>query len=112
VSIQAGFEYILDIEKELLPDPIVWVKSKLKPKYVSWEDINGKIVKVKSRTRILSVYYIVILDDIPEDPFYVSKKFLKEITFQNTVKCVCEIRALMNCGCQCGAFQKENSINE
>jgi hypothetical protein len=110
--IKAGHEYLLTIDKSIHKDPIVWVNpNRVTFQYSTWGEIDKKIVKVKSKTRILTTYYIVSLVDLPEEFFYVPKNFLDEIKVQNTVKCTCEIYLLMNRGCQCGAFQKEKNLS-
>jgi hypothetical protein len=109
---QIGHDYRLDIKSDLYDEPIAWVNSSSRKLYDTWEEINGDIVKVKAETMIMSTYYIVTLLRYPKDTFYVPKKLLMELTRRLTISCQCVLQLLINHGCQCGAFKKEQASSK
>ena len=105
-----GYHYILEIDKDLYGEPITWAIGKRVAKYSTFGEIDGKIVKVNSISRIMAFYCLVSLNEIPRNKFYVSSKVLKEIKHTpSAAKCTCELHLLCNMGCQCGAIEEERS---
>ena len=104
---QIGKDYRLTVPIDQLDEPITWARASQSP-YKFWRDVSGKVVRVRSSTRILTNYFLVNLIDLPAEKFYIPKGYLEEIIVPNLVKCTCHIWTLMNRGCQCGAFEKEN----
>ena len=103
-----GSEYRLDIDLTMRDEPISWANGgTLKSGYVTWSDIDGLIVKVKSRTSLVKTFYVVSLVDLPKRHFFVPSDFLMEITKRLPIPCSCDLLLLINRGCQCGAFKKE-----
>lgn len=106
---KVGHDYRLDIKNDLFDEPIAWVNNSSKKLYATWGEIDGEIVKVKAKTMIMSTYYIVTLLQHSKDTFYVPKKLLMELTRRLPIPCTCELRILVNRGCHCGAFKKEQA---
>jgi hypothetical protein len=106
---QIGHDYRLDIKNDLHDEPIAWVNNSSKKLFDTWGEINGNIVKVKAETMIMSTYYIVTLLQHPKDTFYVPKKLLMELTRRLAIPCQCVLQNLINRGCKCGAFKKEQA---
>jgi hypothetical protein len=104
-----GYDYRLDVRESLYDEPITWVNNRSKRLYSTWEEIEGRIVTVKALTRVMTTFYIVSLLEHPKDPFYVSKKLLMELTRRLPIPCSCDLQALLNQGCRCGAFKKEQA---
>lgn len=106
---QIGNDYRLDIQLNLRNDPISWINNSSKNLYSSWGEIEGEIVRVRAVTRVMTTYYIVTLLNHPKDTFYVPQKLLMELTRRLPIPCLCILQTLINQGCQCGAFKKEQS---
>ena len=104
---QVGREYRLDINGDALEEPISWVSNKKSPRYMSWGEIDGKIVLVKSVSKINIANCLVALTELPGFNFYVPKKFLMNITARLPVQCKCDFGLLVAQGCKCGAIEKE-----
>lgn len=104
-----GHDYRLDVRSDLFDEPIAWVNNSSKRLYETWGEIEGEIVKVKAETRIMSTYYIVTLLKHSKDTFYVPKKLLMELTRRLPIPCSCDLQSLVNRGCRCGAFKKEQA---
>ena len=102
-----GHDYRLDIRQNMLDEPITWVNNRSKRLYATWGEVEGRIVTVKASTRVMTVFYIVCLPESPKDSFYATKKLLMELTRRLPIPCSCELQSLLNKGCQCGAFKKE-----
>lgn len=102
-----GKDYKLSVPIDQLDEPILWARPSQSP-YKVWRDIAGKTVTVRSSTRILTKYLLVNLIDLPNEKFYIQKGYLNEISTPKLISCCCHIWTLMNRGCQCGAFEKEN----
>lgn len=106
---QIGQNYRLDVKSNIFDEPIAWVNNSSKKLYNTWGEIDGEIVKVKAETLVMSTYYIVTLLQHPKDTFYVPRKLLMELTRRLPIPCQCELQSLINRGCQCGAFKKEQA---
>lgn len=104
---QIGKIYRLKVPKDVLDEPITWAYGRNNPKYVTLRDVSGKIVEVRTSSRLLVKYFLVSVIDAPDFRFFVTKDFFEEIDNGNSIKCTCAIGLLMNKGCQCGAFKKE-----
>jgi len=102
-----GYDYRLSIGGDLYDDPIAWVNNSSKRLYATWGEIDTEIVKVKAKTQVISTYYIVALLNRLKDPFYASKNLLIELTRRLPIPCKCDLQCLINRGCRCGAFEKE-----
>jgi len=109
-KINIGQDYAIDITSDLRNLPTPWVlntKSKLHPQYVVWGDLDGEMVTVVGKTKLLTDYARVVLKKGPKEDFTIPQSCLLEVTTRLPVVCCCEIRKLMSCGCKCGAFQRE-----
>ena len=104
-----GHDYRLDVKNDLFDEPIAWVNNSSKKLYETWGEIDGEIVKVRAETRIMSTYYIVTLLKHCKDTLYVPKKGGMELTRRLPIPCNCELQTLVNRGCLCGAFIKEQA---
>ena len=104
---KVGSDYRLDVSRDLRDEPIAWINNSSKRLYSTWDEIDGKIVRVKGVTRVMSTFYIVALLERSKDPFYTSKKLLMELTRRLPIPCICDLSFLLHSGCQCGAFKKE-----
>jgi hypothetical protein len=109
---KVGHDYRLDIKQDMRNESITWVNNSSKKLYLTWGEIDGRIVKVKTTTMILSTFYIVALLEKMKDPFYTSGKMLMELTRRLPIPCTCELEALLNSGCRCGAFKKEQAAKQ
>jgi len=101
--------YQLVIPRDILNDKITYVTPAMAPKYTWWKELNGKHVKVKAATRLVTDFYSVVLVKDYSHPFYVSKKFITESALQ-PLKCACESFYLFWRGCLCGAFKREQEL--
>ena len=110
-TIRVGHDYRLDIDNELWDLPTPWgnKSSKLK-RFKTWNQLDGKIVRVKSKTKIIAEYSHVFLLENPEEIFQIPNKCLLEVTRRLPIMCSCKMRTLLITGCKCGAFRKEQSI--
>lgn len=104
---QVGHDYRLDIDGDSIDDPITWVSNKKMPKYLSWGEVDGKIVTIKSISKINTSNCLAALIELPGFNFYVPKKFLMNITARLPIQCGCELTLLLSQGCKCGAIEKE-----
>jgi len=104
---QVGREYRLDIDSDSFEEPIAWVNNKKSPRYMSWGEIDGKTVLVKSISKIAISNCLVTLIESPGFNFFVPKKFLMQVTARLPVQCKCELSLLISQGCKCGAMDKE-----
>lgn len=105
-----GYNYVLKIGKDLYEEPITWVLGRRAAKYSTLGEIDGKVVKVSSLSKIMALYCLVSLSEIPRNKFYVSSKVLREIIkVPSAPKCTCELHLLCNTGCQCGAIEEERA---
>lgn len=100
--------YTLDIPRDLWNDRIAYVNKIHSPRFTWWKEINGKKVKVKSNTHLVSEFYIATLLKDFIQPFYTPKKCLS--TNQLKIICECDSYKLFWCGCTCGAFQHEQDL--
>jgi len=106
---QIGSEYRLDVRNNCYNEPISWINNRSKNLHTNLGEISGRIVLVKSMVRIMAVFYIVSLVEHPKDTFYTPKRMLMDLTKRLPIQCSCDLRALINGGCSCGAFQKEKN---
>jgi len=106
---KVGSDYRLNIGRDLRDDPIAWVNNSSRRLYSTWDEIDGKIVRVKGVTRVIPTFYIVALLERSKDSFYTPRKLLMELTRRLPIPCTCELSFLLNCGCNCGAFKKEQT---
>lgn len=104
-----GKNYRLDIKKDATDELIAWVNNSSKRLFRTYGEIDGEIVRVKAKTRIMSTYYIVALLSYPKDSFFVPGRLLMELTRRLPIVCSCNLDFLINRGCQCGAFKKEQA---
>lgn len=103
--------YTLEIPRADLNDKISYTISNISPKYRWWKEINGKKVKVKAVTRLVSDYYNVVLIRDYNQPFYVPRKYLAVCDLKNQ-KCSCDSYNLFWWGCLCGAFKLEQELEK
>ena len=101
--------YQLDIPRELWNDKIAYVNKLTSPRFTWWKEINGRKVKVKSNTHLVTEFYITILLKDFNQPFYTPKKALI-ICQPKIIKCDCDSFKLFWCGCCCGAFKQEQEL--
>lgn len=106
---QIGYEYRLDINKDHIDDAIAWVTNKKRPIHLTLGEIDGKIVKVKSISKINSSKCLVALSESPGLNFYIPRSYLMAITTRVPIQCGCKLNLLISLGCQCGAIDKERA---
>jgi len=106
--VRIGATHKLDVSTEAHENVIDWVNQRSKKFFSLLKEIDGKKVLVRNRSRADLDRYIVSLIDMPQDTFYIEKKFLHLIVDDDAIPCSCDLNILVNRGCQCGAFQKEN----
>lgn len=102
--------YKLNFPRELWNDKIGYVNKIAAPKYNWIKEINGKKVKIKSRTKLVTDFYIATLIKDFNSSFYVSQTNLLDCGLA-TIKCNCESYNLFWMGCKCGAFQHEKELD-
>lgn len=105
--IQIGGSYKLDIAIDVHDSSIEWVNQRSKKFFILLREIDGKKIIVRSKIRSDPGRYIVSLIDLPQDSFYITKKYIILCQAESSVPCDCDLYLLVNKGCQCGAFQKE-----
>lgn len=106
-QIQIGGIHKLNIEEDVLEDPIYWNNQRSKKYFSTLKEIDGQKVLVRTRSVVDSNLFIVSLVDMPQDTFYISKKHLTIESPEEDIPCECELSVIMSRGCTCGAFQKE-----
>lgn len=104
-----GKNYRLDIKEDVVNEAIAWVNNVSRKLFKTYGEIDGEIITVKAKTRILSTYYIVALLSHPKDSFFVPGRLLMELTRRLPIVCSCDLDFLINQGCRCGAFKKEQA---
>ena len=104
-----GNDYRLDVKSDLYDEAIPWVNNSSRKLFQSWREIEGRIVRVKAETHVMTTFYIVALLEYPKDSFYTPRKMLMEITRRLPLPCGCPLTILLNRGCQCGVFKKEQN---
>ena len=100
--------YQLVIPRDIMNDRITYVTPAIAPKYTWWKELNGKHIKIKASTMLITEYYSVVLVKDYNHPFYISKKFIESAP--QPLKCACESRNLFWWGCLCGAFKREQEL--
>ena len=101
--------YLLDIPRDLWNDRIAYVNKINSPRFTWWKEINGKKVKVKSNTHLVSEFYVTTLLKDFNQPFYTPKKCLADCQLK-LIKCECDSFKLFWCVCTCGAFRQEQDL--
>ena len=108
-EIHIGGIHKLNVAEDAQDNPILWINQRSKKFFSTLRELDGKKVLVRTRTRAIADQYIVSLVDMPQDTFYISKKYLVTDSGPEPIPCECELNILVNRGCQCGAFQKEKT---
>lgn len=104
MDIVVGKEYLLNVSEDVRDDIIDYLGRPTAPRYVKWDEIAGKRVKVKASIKTLVDYFEVSLVNDVNHSFYVPKRMLSTVPRLNT-KCDCTARQLFLMGCRCGAFK-------
>lgn len=82
------------------------VPTILKFKYDNWGDLQNKLVKPISNTKLISNFIVVEFVEPPNTQFMIPKLCL-HYHKNNDIKCRCDIKSLFIRGCTCGAFKAE-----
>ena len=101
-----GHYYRLDIKNNMRDSSIAWVNNSSKKLYSKWREIEGEILKIRSKSATTTTYIATLLKH-PKDTFYVPAAVLMELTRRLQIPCMCTLQQLVAIGCQCGAFRKE-----
>lgn len=107
IQIKIGYTYKLNIAADVYENPILWLNQRSKKFFSILEEIDGKLVIVKTKTNVYADRYIVALVELPKDMLYMQKNYLELEIGSEDIPCSCDITILVARGCQCGAFKKE-----
>lgn len=100
--------YKLNFPRDLWNDRIAYLNKISAPKYAWIKEINGKKVKIKSKTKLVTEFYVAFLVKDYNSSFYVSKEYLLDCGANS---CNCDSFNLFWMGCKCGAFQQEKELS-
>ena len=108
--VKVGNHYLVSMHPRYLSVEVQATSAELKKKYPLYGKLQGKEVVILASTIKNTAYKIALVEENDNYWFTLDKKYLKPIS--KSCVCRCDTKLLLNRGCKCGAFAREQGKEE